>query len=550
MASDLLGPAASPEPGEARRRGGVRDRTAWLLRVNRLLGGDGHWATASRFTGAFHGGCWDRPVSESTISRWETGQVRAPHLAVQRYEELLELPPGTLVSVIDTANRHAGPGGDAVPELTRTPPPPDAASARLEQLVDRACSEAEMTGLLWDELTALLAGMPHVRLVPSSSWDLLAGRLVDEMVIADWVAWMQRFEALNRLLNHPVAQPHAIAACADVAADRSSQVVVEVISALDSTPHPDANRHILDQLAHPTTAAAGYGALLACLRKTRQRHFLPAQNRRLAGLLADLLADPEQAPAVRPLAADILRLLPDQGPDRLPAAVRRRLAAAAAPSVGHVLESGWLVPADAARTAAGRLTHQALSRMPGDPGPAVTAPLRGMVEELLFSPSPDTRLFVAMLLGSSPYRDALGAALGQRLGNPDVLADPDQSHATLAALRILGGPAERRLVERLALEPGLPAHVPGQAVHALGHVGGESGTAFWLSAIARHGQAWRRRLPGAEQALGGLVYAIGMSRREGLLATVRADRANPEPVRAAAAWWLNIPRQVMASARL
>jgi hypothetical protein len=538
--------AGTPAGTPGGRSRGVRDRTAWLLRVNRLQGGDGQWATASRFTAAFRGGCWSRPVSESTISRWETGQVRAPHLAVRRYEELLELPPGTLVAVIDTVNRFAGPGGTAAPELVRAGPEPEAAAARLEQLMDLACSQAEMSGPLWDELTTLLSWMPHVRLVPSRAWDQLAGRLVGEMVIADWVAWMYRFEALNRLLNHPVGQVHAIDACASVVADRTSQVVVEVISALDSTPHPDAGRHVLEQLANPTTGSAGYGALLACVRKTRQRHFPPAQNRRLASLLADLLGDPEQAPSVRPLAADILRQLPD----RLPMPVQRRLSAATAlPSVGHVLDGGLLVPLDSAGTASGRLTHQVLSLVPGDPGPAVTAPLRGMVEELLFSPSPDTRLFVAMLLGSTPYRSALGSALGQRLGNPDVLADPDQSHALFAALRILGGRRERRLVERLALDHGPAVHVPQQAVHALGHIGGESPVGFWLRAIARHGDAWRRRLPGATQTLESLVYALGMARQDRMLAMMRADPTAPDPVRAAAAWWLNIPRQVASSAR-
>jgi hypothetical protein len=303
---------------------------------------------------------------------------------------------------------------------------------------------------------------------------------------------------------------------------------------------------VLDQLARPTTDSARYGALLACVRKSRQRHFLPAQNRRLAALLAELLADPGQAASIRPLAADILSHLPGS----LPRPVQRRLAeAATVPAVGHVLDGGRLVPAEAAEVAAGRLAHQAMSLLPGDPGPAVTAPLPGLVEDLLFSPSPDTRLFTAMLLGSTPYRAALGTALGARLRAPDVLADPDQSHAVFGALRVLGGRTERRLVERMVTEPGLPAHVPAQAVHALGHIGGQSPDGFWLRAITRHGDAWRRRLPGAEQALDGLVYALGMARHDRMLQVLRTDPGTPVPVRSAAAWWLNIPQQVAASAR-
>ena len=538
-----------PGPAAPRRwRGGVRERAAWLLRVNRLHAGDGDWVRAGRFAAAFPGGCWSGSISESTISRWETGSVRVPHAGVARYEQLLELPPGTLVSVLDTVNRYAAMAGTAGSDLSRLVPDDDRARRRLEALLDQACSSALMTGPLWDELTSLMAGLPQLRLVPSRAWDQLAGRLLDEMVIADWVAWMHRFEALNRLLNHPIGQTHAIDACAALAADPTSQVVVEVISALDATPHPDAGRQVLRQLAHPTSEAAGYGALLACVRKTRQRHLSPAHTRQLATLLAGLLADPDQAASVRPVAADILRNLPDG----VPRAVRQRLAAAAAavPTLGHVLDGGRLISAGVAEATSLRLAHLTMSALPRDPGQAVTAPLPVLIDELLFSPQPDTRLFTSMLLASTPYRSALATVVAGQLRAPDVLADPDQSHAVFSALRVLGGPVERRLVERLVTEPRLPSHVPVQAVYALGHIGGQSADEFWGRAISRHGAAWQQRGTVAAQVLEGLVYALGMARHDGLLSQVRQDEQAPAPARAAAAWWLNIPRQIAASARL
>jgi hypothetical protein len=323
--------------------------------------------------------------------------------------------------------------------------------------------------------------------------------------------------------------------------------VVEVISALDSTPHPDAGAHVLRQLAHPTSPAAGYGALLACVRKTRQRHLSPAQTRRLALLLADLLGDPEQLASVRPLAADILRQLPDQ----LPRSVSRRLAGAAAvPVLGHVLDAGRLVATDSAQGVSRRLANLTMAAMPVDRGRAVTGPLPLLIEEVLFSPVPDTRLFTTMLLGSTPYRAPLAAALAARLRSPGVLADADLSHAVFGALRVLGGRQERRTVERMVTDPGLPPHVPVQAAHALGHIGGSSSDGFWVQAIGRHGDAWERHGPVSTQVLDGLVYALGMARHDRLLTRVRRDPAAPAPARAAAAWWLNIPRQITVSAQL
>src|SRR5579862_4217501 len=79
----------------------VRERIAWMLRVNRFFGPDERWSRASAFAAAFRGGCWPGTGNESKISRWETATLRVPYQAVRRYEQLLELPPGLLTSTAD-----------------------------------------------------------------------------------------------------------------------------------------------------------------------------------------------------------------------------------------------------------------------------------------------------------------------------------------------------------------------------------------------------------------------------------------------------------------
>jgi DNA-binding GntR family transcriptional regulator len=50
---------------------------AWLIRVNRIHGGDEKLANARTFAAAFRGGSWNGRASVSQISRWETACVRA-----------------------------------------------------------------------------------------------------------------------------------------------------------------------------------------------------------------------------------------------------------------------------------------------------------------------------------------------------------------------------------------------------------------------------------------------------------------------------------------
>src|SRR5262245_2424868 len=89
--------AAAPSSARA-----VQDRVAWLLRSNRLYAREPRWWRIGAFAAAFHGGQYPSPASQSKISRWETGAVRAPYQALRRYEELLDLPEGLLVAAADT----------------------------------------------------------------------------------------------------------------------------------------------------------------------------------------------------------------------------------------------------------------------------------------------------------------------------------------------------------------------------------------------------------------------------------------------------------------
>ncbi|MFI6762830.1 hypothetical protein ACIBF5_27240 [Micromonospora sp. NPDC050417] len=533
------GPAARP---------GVplhQQRVGWLLRVNRLYGPTERWLRLADFAQAFQGGCWPERTSLYQISRWETAAVRVPYLAIRRYEELLALGSHQLVAPIDTIYRYAASSGDAAPVLNRGPER-SAVTDRLTELVEMAGSAtAVLTGVEWDELTRRLAAAPEIVLSPRRAWTDIAERLLSETIVADGLAWMQRYEALSRLLAHPVGQRAAVAACASLAADRTSQVFVETVGALDASGHPDANRHVLRQLIHPTNDRAQFGALLASVRKLRFGHFAEAEMSRLVTIIQELAFDSTRREDVQPLAVELLRCLPESAS----AASRMRLRHLAAdPALHPVLRAGRLVEEEASQHLVDRVRNSMVAVMPRDIPSFRDDILPVLLDEMFASPVFDVRMYAAITVSGTPYRQRLAAALSAELAGTAVLATP-VAPAMIEALRLLGGAEQRAVIERLVTASGMPAPVTVAAAQAIGHVGGHSDDRFWGRAIAYHAQLWgRTRLPTNAAALNGLTYGLGMTRNLVILRRLRADDRMPEQVRAAAAWWLNLPGTVYESA--
>ncbi|MGW0215617.1 hypothetical protein ACWDXH_14625 [Micromonospora chokoriensis] len=517
----------------------------WLLRLNRLYGPSEQWLRSAAFADAFQGGCWAELTSMYQICRWETAAVCAPYLAVRRYEELLGLPSHHLVALVDTIHRYAASTCRVLPELVRAPDRL-AASDRLDELVDRAASStALLTGVEWDELTRRLAATPTVVITPHKAWGKIAERLLSETIVADGIAWMQRYEALSRLLAHPVGQQAAVAACTSLAADPTNQVFVETVSVLDASDHPDANRYVLEQLVHPTNERAQYGALLASVRKLRFGHFTAAEMPRLVAIVQELTFDSTRRDDIQPLAAELLRRLPGT----ISTASRTRLGALAGdPTLDQVLRAGRLADQEASQRLVARLASMVVALMPRDVPRFRDEVLPVLLDEMLFSPVFDVRLLAAITVGGTPYRRPLAAGLAAELSGSTVLGAP-VAPAMIEALRVLGGAEQRAVIERLITASGVPARVTVAAAQAIGHVGGSSEDRFWSQAITYHAGLWQRtQRPAHAAALSGLTYGVGMTRNRAVLHRLRTDDRMPEQVRAAATWWLNLPTVVYEGA--
>jgi hypothetical protein len=535
-------PVVLPQTGDCQR---VHRWVGWMLRVNRVLGEDGRWAQASRFATAFAGGAWPGAAGESKISRWETAQVRIPRQALRRYEELLGLAPGRLTATASALEDYHCAGScrsGSRPGQARLPAP--ALTRRVPDLIDKVGSGGVMTGLEWDELTAMFAATPILFITPATTWDMLAERLILELIRAEKIPWLHRISALRRLLVHPVGQQAAIATCANYAADPASQAVIEVICALDSTSHPDASHHILTQLTSPTSDSARYGALLACARKLRHGHFTSNQITHLASSFSDLARTPASHDDTQQLSASLLHQLP-------PATISRQTYQRPPdPALTTTTTTGRLTFASTAQQVIRPIVTKTLAHLHRDPPWAYDPTLATVFDQMLYHTNPDTRLWAAFLIAATPYRAPAAAALGAALPQTAV-SRPGLATTILDALRIIGEAPQRAIAERLLLSRGLPDRVTIAAAHTLGHIGGTSSPTYWTRALDLHTRRWhQQRTPASWHILRSLIYDIAITRNNPILTTIRDHPTTPAHTRTAATWWLEHPTPVQQSANV
>lgn len=518
-------------------------RAGWLLRVHRMRHPDVGMHTGTSFATLLGAdGGVPGTVSASTISRWESGRIPVPSAAVRRYEEVLGLVPYALLAVIETMARYQG--GSAANSFAAGAVARVVADGRHTQrvdlLLDKVLDDEQLTGGEWDELTARLVSGP-VPISPARIRRAVTERLLEETLVSAGLPWMRRFEALSRLLADPVWAPDTVSVCADVGSQANHAGLIEALCALDGSAHLDAARHVLRQLRAPTNDDSFHGALMSCVRKVQRRHFGSAQSAQVLHVVGDVLRTSSTQPETAELAAVLLPRL--FAPPRYAAVLAR--AAEGRPETRHVAAHGLLTDPGTARVAVDRV----LSRMPVATDPsAVVMVLRGILDDILHHPISDVRLYNTMLLGASPYRAPLAAALAAELELPSTLRS-ERAVPILHALRVLGGPPQRAVIARLTIAEGLSPAVVRAAIHALGHIGGHSPERYWRTVLRRH--THRRALTGAaggEADLKRLVYAFGMAGELGLLVRLLREEAAAAPARAMSAWWTSLPQHIRVGA--
>lgn len=507
----------------------------WLLRVNRRFGPDEALHSGRTFARAFATG-GSQPLAPSQITRWETGELLPARGAIRRYEELLGLTPESMVAVADAMMHSAADGAylRGGPEGEH-----DRDRDRLYDLLDRVTQADELSGADWSVLTEIIAARPQLELYPPRLWQDITDRLLDEMVDAVGVEWLQRQTAMSRLIRHPAAGRHAVARCIVHADDPASLLIVEPLSLLGETPEPMANRYVLQQLERPDGERALEGALQAAIQKVSQLHFQGEESARLMASVTALMNDPATGSGLLALTVEVGRRLSRQ--PTYASVVPRRLPAASL--AHHVWTSRRLAERTIAQSTSARIALGVQSRLsPKTEG--MDAMLAALTEEALFLPDPDRSFAAAMLIGATPYRIPF-----TRMLLDEVKVDLARQRGTyplasaLRVLTLLGADSHRPLIHDLLTKRGASDSVRQSAAWATPFCSGRFSEAIWLQILAVQLAAWQRN-PNTTNGsvLHGLTFAIGTERQPGLLAAIRENPAVPHTVRAtAASWLLRIP---------
>lgn len=480
-----------------------RQRLAWLLRSNRLLGPVAEFRSARRFADAFRED--DRPaLAPSQVTRWETGQTSVNAAVVRRYEHLLGLPADSLATVGEAVAMFLdGPVDDTGRDHQLGP-------RALHELLERARTSGAMTGHDWWCLTVLVSSHPELVLHPPELWRSITDTLLDELVRAEHGSWYTRQGAMVRLLAHPASTQHAVEACIDMADDRNNPVFIEPVSLLDAARHEKANRYVLEQLSAPFNDPSLQGALLAATAKLRRGHYA-AQDRVAVGrAVRDLHQKYERHPAIRPLVDTLHRTLTSarvQGPPP---------------------ETNAWVTRIAAETEAQLETATACT----DPV------LAELIREALFDDNADARLYAAALLSVTPYRRPLAETLINALAKKVSTRADLLVERVLRLLTRLRATHHQRWVGRLLTDGSASAHVRHAAIWAASHSVNRRDELDW-QAVLRHQMNLfaLRPSPLDQDMIRGLVYNIGAEAHIGLLDLLSTQPTFPADIRPITRWW-------------
>jgi hypothetical protein len=484
-------------------------RIGWLLRSSRLHRAPVMSARAFAATLAGLG----LSVDATRLSRWETGRLPAPLDVVAGYERALDLPSGGLVALAIITRKLADPGAP-LPSIVASH---RVAVADAQAAVD-AIVDGRPTGEQWLRFANHVVCSPAPVLLPASTWQSLAHRLVRELVLSVGTAYATRNEAATVLAEHPRAAEAMVRAVAAYVLDGDAPVVADAVAllrVLETDASGELALTLLDQSSPATRAAAVWCVATKVLRG----HFTPAQVDRLEDVVARRLAvDPEDREGTYHAVADLLDVLPAATLER----IRER--------IGTAAPTGQPPRPDDESTGSLARNRALAARVARTGGEQPDPMLDRLVEEALFHPDPERRFHTSFCLALSPYADQVARGTGRMLEHAlfEGPQDRDLASRLLLLLTFVPTPRERGLLHRVAREsdPTLSA----RSLNALGHLpAGQGADEEVLRHVLGDGANDEVRVRAA-------LYAAGMTGTRALVA-VDGSSSPPEWVRSGARWW-------------
>jgi hypothetical protein len=495
----------------------------WMLRTNRLLATDPALRSGREFARLFRRDD-ERPLSPSHVTRWEIGRLPAGHAVLRRYEHMLDLDAESLVAINDALVRSEGS-----PISFEYQPNVAQHRRQLHELLERARVPGAMNGAGWSQLTERIASQPGLVLHPPRLWREIIENLLNELVVAAYGEWLQRQEAMSRLLEHPDAACHAIAACIAMADDPLSPAVIEPLSLLNVTAEAVANQYVLRQIEQPNHNRALHGALLAAVQKVSQAHFRDSQWTQLRRVVADRGRDQSLDPTLQQLISEVDRRLNQQSP----AAVAHRQAGTSRQHGGGDLSPRQTLPSFGDRMAA-----TAQGYLPSDATLDVDDTLPLLVEEAVLDADPDRRLITGMLIAATPYQQPVGRAILDEYRRDLRRRANDMPLSTLRTLTNLGVDLHRPLIHDILTRPGSNLALRRAAAWATPHCRGPYRENTWRDILFSQ-FAENESSPAAHaELLHGITYGIGTDGHRQLLMEIRDHPGMPAEARSTASWLL------------
>ncbi len=430
------------------------DEIQWVLRNARLNAADPALRSAAGFA---LGNGVATAVHRAQVGRWERGHVVVTRQLVRRYEQVLDLDEGSLLSAVDLFGRARSP----VRSVAVLSPAGEPDTEQTLLLLERALSEDRMTGLEWDVLSDSLGriGRPLVR---PGDWEALLRRLLQETSLGLGIGYTQRAEALARLVGHARSGPVVAAMAAEVTARSDEQFYNDPLAMLHHTDHPEAVSVVLDQLRQPTSPSVLRACLIVLTTLVKGRRVDGDVRLEAARLAVQHLRDPDLPYRVHRGAANLVRALGIASP-RLASVLTaedRRVAAS-------IVRDGRAISAEAFRTAMKRIRAE-LEDAGGHE--SIEEPvLAHLLETALGSTDEGERGSALAILMISPQSRVVGRVQARALADAFERRDVVATHESLTILSWLGQPEDLDLFERVSLGDGTPTDVATTAGYVLGN---------------------------------------------------------------------------------
>ncbi|MCW2792847.1 MAG: hypothetical protein JWO76_1945 [Nocardioides sp.] len=471
----------------------VAARIGWLMRIHRTVAGVSlrEMSAAMRDRGI--------AVSPTTLSRIESEGQRS-YLVLDGYAEVLELPAGSLWSIVNLLSR---PFTYAPPAL---PDPEEQSLDRFSEACE-AVDEPHPTGGAWRTFARLHAaeagfGLPRALVEP------YVRRLADETGRAVGPAYVTRYEALAQLRTSAYGDLIG-SVCQELVLDPDNQLLYHLTSILSDRPSIEMVRWSGGLLRHPSTFVAR-GASYA-LQSMLVIGGLGMRDWR--SVVPEVVSASDLASG-DPVRGEILAQLCAALPPTLQEDVRAVADLPPSPPTGPLVWSRtrgnvhYEFARAVAATACARLDHREEPL------------LERLLFEALFDPR-GVRMSASMFtVACSPFAGELATLLAE--GHAD---GPDPA-TSAAALRVAA--ACHHGQELPFVGAWLAAEDTGEFDFALA-ISGRSGQRLPRAAL-------ERGLSGNETTVNRTLYALGMAADPRLRGLAR-DATATDPVRRAARWW-------------